>query len=150
MKKILFTAVFFAVTPVMAANIDSPPPLDTNEKASAIREVVTPAPRKEMSQEQVQRLKERKVEERRQAEASSKKELEKAKKRTKDPSTWPKTKIEETVNNRGQVTEVTVTPMSTQIPYKMTREDINSPANADSAAGKGNTMSVPKFINFGF
>lgn len=55
-------------------------------------------------------------------EAQSKKDLEAAQKRSDNPSLWPKTKIEETVDNHNQVTEVKVTPMSTQVPYVMTRE----------------------------
>ena len=84
-------------------------------------------------------------------EAQSKKDLEAAQKRSDNPSLWPKTKIEETVDNHNQVTEVKVTPMSTQVPYVMTRE---APSNKTGASGPGtgsdNTMSVPKFINFGF
>lgn len=68
----------------------------------------------------------------------------------KTESRWSRTKMEETINNRGQVTEITITPRSTQIPYTMTRETMGSPQSSDSAAGKGNTMSVPKFIQFGF
>ena len=81
----------------------------------------------------------------------SKKDLRAAQKRSKDPSLWPKTKIEETVDNHNQVTEVKVTPMSTQVPYVMTRE---APSNKTGGSGPGtgsdNTMSIPKFINFGF
>ena len=84
-------------------------------------------------------------------EAQSKKDLKAAQKRSKDPSLWPKTKIEETVDNHNQVTEVKVTPMSTQVPYVMTRE---APSNKTGGSGPGtgsdNTMSIPKFINFGF
>ena len=84
-------------------------------------------------------------------EAQSKKDLEAAQKRSDNPSLWPKTKIEETVDNHNQVTEVKVTPMSTQVPYVMTRE---APSNKTGGSGPGtgsdNTMSVPKFINFGF
>ena len=66
-------------------------------------------------------------------EAQSKKDLEAAQKRSDNPSLWPKTK------------------MSTQVPYVMTRE---APSNKTGGSGPGtgsdNTMSVPKFINFGF
>lgn len=84
-------------------------------------------------------------------EAQSKKDLEAAQKRSDNPSLWPKTKIEETVDNHNQVTEVKVIPGSTQVPYVMTRE---APSNKTGGSGPGtgsdNTMSVPKFINFGF
>ena len=82
---------------------------------------------------------------------AGKKDTKAAQKRSKDPSLWPKTKIEETVDNHNQVTEVKVTPMSTQVPYVMTRE---APSNKTGGSGPGtgsdNTMSIPKFINFGF
>jgi hypothetical protein len=82
--------------------------------------------------------------------AAAKKTVEQARVRTTQTGKWAKTRIDETIDNHGRVTEVKVTPMATQIPYTMTRETGISPQSQDSAAGKGSTMSIPKFINFGF
>ena len=136
MKKIQLAAVLAAAGMMLgsayAAGLDAPVPPSINDAPDNIQ-------RPSKSGETVEE------------EAQSKKDLEAAQKRSDNPSLWPKTKIEETVDNHNQVTEVKVTPMSTQVPYVMTRE---APSNKTGGSGPGtgsdNTMSVPKFINFGF
>lgn len=140
-KLVLLSLIPFAAA-VSAANVEAPPTIDSAEAVQApaaqsvqSRKPAAKAPTQKEAKENMQR---------------ARKTMEQSQKRTGKPSNWPKTKIVETVDNRGQVTEVTVTPMSTQIPYTMKREAQGSPQAQDTAAGKGSTMSVPKFINFGF
>lgn len=131
-----------------AGQLDAPPPSindapdniqNPNAKARTIDERVT-----DMNQ-RANKHEEKEIDKENVDKARS--DLDKAKVRSSDPSMWPKTKIEETVNNHNQVTEVKVTPMSTQIPYVMTRE---VPSNKSPSGNKDGDMTVPKFINFGF
>ena len=134
----IILALGFASVVAAAPRVETPPSIDSKDNISG-----------GTSEKKVARITAKKTD------AVTKEELEQAKKdieaakvRQKDPRFWPKTKIEETVNNNNVVTEVKVTPMSTQIPYPMTREQ---PSNqSKNGTSGGNTMSVPKFINFGF
>ena len=151
MKKIQLAA-FIAAAGLMlgsayAAGLDAPVPPSFNDAPDNIQR---PSKSGETIEEKVTDLNQKNPDIVN-SEAQSKKDLKAAQKRSKDPSLWPKTKIEETVDNHNQVTEVKVTPMSTQVPYVMTRE---APSNKTGGSGPGtgsdNTMSIPKFINFGF
>ncbi|WP_438696370.1 hypothetical protein [Turicimonas muris] len=134
----IILALGFASVVAAAPRVETPPSIDSKDNISG-----------GTSEKKVTRITAKKTD------AVTKEELEQAKKdieaakvRQKDPRFWPKTKIEETVNNNNVVTEVKVTPMSTQIPYTMTREQ---PSNQSKNGTSGdNTMSVPKIINFGF
>ena len=120
----IILALGFASVVAAAPRVETPPSIDSKDNISG-----------GTSEKKVARI-------------TAKKDIEAAKVRQKDPRFWPKTKIEETVNNNNVVTEVKVPPMSTQIPYTMTREQ---PSNqSKNGTSGGNTMSVPKFINFGF
>lgn len=159
MKKVALLSILvscgFALGSVNAAGLNAPVPPSFSDKpdnienpnkiTETVEEKVT-----DMNQKNPD-INKRPPRDRKVEEAQSKKDLEAAGKRSKDPSLWPKTKIEETVDNHNQVTEVKVTPMSTQVPYVMKRE---VPSNKSGSSGPGtgsdNTMSVPKFINFGF
>ena len=151
MKKIQLAAVLAAAGMMLgsayAAGLDAPVPPSINDAPDNIQR---PSKSGETVEEKVTDSKAGKRDMKAE-EAQSKKDLEAAQKRSDNPSLWPKTKIEETVDNHNQVTEVKVTPMSTQVPYVMTRE---APSNKTGGSGPGtgsdNTMSVPKFINFGF
>ncbi|WP_290149449.1 hypothetical protein [uncultured Parasutterella sp.] len=131
-----------------AGQLDAPPPAindapdniqNPNAKARTVEERVTGMNQRANKHEEKEVAKENMD--------KARSDLDKAKVRTSDTSMWPKTKIEETVNNHNQVTEVKVTPMSTQIPYVMTRE---VPSNKTPSGNKDGDMTVPKFINFGF
>lgn len=138
-----------------AAGLNVPPPPSINDTPDNVQ---SPEKKGETVEEKVTDLNQKNPDikkpsrkDTRAEEAQSKKDLEKAQKRSGDPSLWPKTKIEETVDNHNQVTEVKVTPMSTQIPYVMTREaPSNKTAGSGPGTGSDNTLTVPKFINFGF
>ncbi len=127
----IILALGFASVVAAAPRVETPPSIDSKDNISggtSEKKVTRIVTKEELEQ--------------------AKKDIEAAKVRQKDPRFWPKTKIEETVNNNNVVTEVKVTPMSTQIPYTMTREQ---PSNQSKNGTSGdNTMSVPKFINFGF
>ena len=153
-KKILMCAVAFAVlgsAPVLARiSVDAPPSIrDVPDN------VQTPNAKSKTVEERVTKMNkeaddvEAKAKQRQEESKRAQKDLEKAKVRSKNPSLWPKTKIEETVNNKNEVTSVKVTPMSTQIPYVMTKEPPTGTSGGD-ASGRDNKMSVPKFLNFGF
>lgn len=59
------------------------------------------------------------------------------------------TKIQETVDNDNRVTEVTVTPGSTSIPYTM-RNRSDRPIDTTPGQNPGSTLDTPKFIEFGW
>ncbi len=123
-----------------APKVGSPPAMEATEDLGGSR-----APR-ETAQEARDQAQKLSIEEAEQA----RRDLDAAKVRSKDPSFWPKTKIEETVDNRNVVTEVKVTPGSTQIPYTMKREAQSVQTSPGLGGTRSNTMSIPKFINFGF
>lgn len=152
--RLLVVALFAAAAamPVSARlNVDAPPTIDSTPdnvqgakaKGKTVEERVTDMNRKNNENAEAAEA------QRKDEDAQAQKDLDKAKVRSKNPSLWPKTKIEETVNNKNEVTEVKVTPMSTQIPYIMTRETQHG-TSGSNAAGRDNTMSIPKFLNFGF
>lgn len=134
----LTLALGISTLAIAAPNVDTPPAFGTQDNISG------GTPPKKVSKIVAKKTDSVTEEEL----AQAKRDIEAAKVRSKDPQFWPKTKIEETVNNNNVVTEVKVTPMSTQIPYTMKRE---APSNQSKNGTSGdNTMSVPKFINFGF
>ena len=152
-KKIFFLAIIMAAlcAPLSARTpVDAPPSItDTPDN------VQRPNPQKQTIEEKVTQMNkvaddaEAKAKQREQESKQAQKDLDEAKVRSKDPSLWPKTKIEETVNNKNEVTSVKVTPMSTQIPYVMTKEPPTGQSGGD-ATGRNDKLSVPKFLNFGF
>ncbi|MCD8338930.1 MAG: hypothetical protein LUC43_01820 [Burkholderiales bacterium] len=141
MKKLLLATILFAALPLVATaapKVQSPPAMEASEDLSGS---TVPHATSERSRDQARKLS---LEEAEQA----RRDLDAAKVRSRNPEFWPKTKIEETVNNRNIVTEVKVTPGSTQIPYTMRREVPT--VQSVSGTVRDNTMGIPKFINFGF
>ena len=134
------------LVPSYAAHIDAPPP-SINDAPDNIEH---PNAKTVTSEERITHYNKRSEGANNSEKADreqSKKDLEDSKVRTSDTSMWPKKKIEETVDNNNRVTEVKVTPMSTQIPYVMKRE---LPSNKTPGQNNEGSLSVPKFINFGF
>ncbi len=145
MKKTIIASLVlagFSMTALAAFSIDSPPTITESELAASKSVPPKPAPTTAENQaKQAKQLTQEEIE-------KARKDLEAAKVRSRNPELWEKTKIEETVDNHNVVTEIKVTPGSTQIPYTMTRVP---PSNQTKGTGAGDgTMSVPKFINFGF
>ncbi len=125
---VLYTAVFAA-----PPSVGTPPEISANDSGQLVENDAPAVAPKELTEEEMQKMR---------------KDLDAAKLRSPNPMTWPKTKIEEVVDNNNVVQEVKVTPGSTQIPYTMTRQ----PPSGQTQNGPGgdNIMSTPKFINFGF
>lgn len=151
-KKILILALIATLSPALSArvSVDAPPSIQETPEAVQVpnskkQTTEEKATQMNKAEEEAEAVAKRRAEESKQAQ----KDLDEAKVRSKDPSLWPKTKIEETVDNRNEVTSVKVTPMSTQIPYVMTKKPPTG-ASGDDATGRNGKMSVPKFLNFGF